>query len=144
MVAEFHIGKHKQWLDIAGQSYNRPIFSYYLDNMLSFPNDFLLTVNVNGQTKGDMHTNCFGATWFTMNASVSKSFLSKSLQVKFSVTDIFNTANNDWTMNTYGVFVDKRQSYDRRGVSLAVTYNFQPRKSKYKGNAASEMEMKRF
>lgn len=79
-----------------------------------------------------------------MNASVSKSFLSKSLQVKFSVTDIFNTANNDWTMNTYGVFVDKRQSYDRRGVSLAVTYNFQPRKSKYKGNAASEMEMKRF
>lgn len=140
----FTLGMHKQWLDIAGQSYNRPIFSYYLDNMLSFPNDFLLTVNVNGQTKGDMHTNCFGATWFTINASVSKSFLSKSLQVKFSVTDIFNTANNNWTMNTYGVFVDKRQSYDRRGVSLAVTYNFQPRKSKYKGNAASEMEMKRF
>ena len=46
-------------------------------------------------------------------------------------------------MNTYGVFVDKRQSYDRRGVSLNIIYNFQPRKSKYKGSSAAEEEMKR-
>ena len=46
-------------------------------------------------------------------------------------------------MDTYGVFVDKRQSYDRRGVSINIIYNFQPYKSKYKGAAASEAELRR-
>lgn len=46
-------------------------------------------------------------------------------------------------MNTYGVFVDKRQSYDHRGVALNIIYNFQPCKSKYKGSAAAESEMNR-
>ena len=78
-----------------------------------------------------------------MDASVVKSFIGKALTVKLSATDIFNTANNNWTMNTCGVFVDKRQSYDRRGISLDIIYNFQPRKSKYKGSAAAEEEMKR-
>lgn len=78
-----------------------------------------------------------------MDASVGKTILKKSLTVKLSATDIFNTANNDWTMDTYGVFVDKRQNYDRRGASLNVIYNFQPRKSKYKGSSAAEDEIKR-
>lgn len=136
-------GMHRQWLDLGGTRYNRPIFSYYFDNMISLPRGFRLTLNANGQTKGDMHTNRFGTTWFTLNASVSKSFLDKALQIKLSATDIFNTLNNDWSMNTFGVFVDKRQSYDRRGVSLAVTYRFQPRRDRYKGSNAAEAEMKR-
>ncbi len=78
-----------------------------------------------------------------MDASVGKTFLNKTLTVKLAATDIFNTANNDWTMNTYGVSVDKRQSYDRRGLSLNIIYNFQPRKSTYKGSSAAEAEMKR-
>ena len=90
-----------------------------------------------------MHTNRFCASWFTMDASVGKTFLKKSLTVKLSATDIFNTADNNWTMNTYGVFVDKRQSYDRRGIALNIIYNFQPRKSRYKGESAADAEMKR-
>ena len=46
-------------------------------------------------------------------------------------------------MNTYGVFVDKQQKYDRQGISLNIIYQFNPRKSKYKGNAAAESEMNR-
>lgn len=78
-----------------------------------------------------------------ISAGQMKTILDRSLTVKLSATDIFNTSNNGWTMDTFGVFVDKRQSYDRRGVSLAVTYNFQPRKSRYKGSSAAEAEMKR-
>lgn len=90
-----------------------------------------------------MHTNRFGASWFTMDASIGKTFLNKSFTVKLSATDIFNIANNDWTMNTYGVFVDKRQSPDRQGAALNIIYNFQPCKSKYKGSSATEEELKR-
>lgn len=137
------VGMYRQWLDLDATTYNKPIFSYYFDNTFSLPHGWQITANINGQTGGDMHTNRFGATWFAMDASVGKTFLNKALTVKLSATDIFNTANNDWTMNTYGIFVDKRQSYDRRGIALNVIYNFQPRKSRYKGSSAAEAEMKR-
>lgn len=137
------VGMYRQWLQLDNHSYDKPIFSYNFDNTFSFPHGWTITANISGSSQGDMHTNRFGASWFTMDASVGKTFLNKSLTLKLSATDIFNTANNDWTMNTYGVFVDKRQSYDRRGVALNIIYNFQPRKSKYKGSSAAEEEMKR-
>lgn len=140
---EMTIGLYKQWMAIGSQQYNSPVFSYYFDNMISLPKGFMITLNAYGQTSGHMHTSRLGTTWFSLDASVSKSFLSKSLRVKLSATDIFNTRNNDWSMNTYGVIVDKHQSYDRRGVSLSVIYRFNPRQSKYKGKAASETEMNR-
>ncbi len=137
------VGMYRQWLQLDNRLYTKPLFSYYFDNTFSFPHGWSITANISGRSQGDMHTNRFGASWFTMDASVGKTFLNKSLTVKLSATDIFNTANNDWTMNTYGVYVDKRQSYDRRGVSLNIIYSFQPRKSKYKGSSAAEAEMKR-
>lgn len=137
------VGMYRQWLKIADNRYDKPIFSYLFDNTFSLPHGWIITANISGSSQGDMHTNRFGASWFTMDASVGKTFLNKSLTVKLAATDIFNTADNDWTMNTYGVLVDKRQSYDRRGLSLNIIYNFQPRKSGYKGTSAAEAEMKR-
>lgn len=137
------VGMYRQWLKLDNTRYDKPIFSYFFDNTFSLPHGWIITANISGSSQGDMHTNRFGASWFTMDASVGKTFLNKSLTVKLAATDIFNTANNDWTMNTYGVLVDKRQSYDRRGLSLNIIYNFQPRKSTYKGTSAAEAEMKR-
>ena len=137
------LGMYRQWLTLGYTSYEKPIFSYYFDNAFSLPHGWMITANFNGQTQGDMHTNRFGTTWFAMDVSVGKTFLHKSLTVKLTATDIFNTVNNSWTMNTYGVFVDKHQSYDGRGISLNIIYSFQPRKSKYKGSSAAEEELKR-
>ncbi|MBD5242464.1 MAG: TonB-dependent receptor [Barnesiella sp.] len=136
-------GLYRQWLTIDKNRYNKPIYSYYFDNTFSLPHGWTITANISGSSQGNIHTNRFDGSWFTMDATLGKSFLNKSLTLKLSTTDIFNTANSDWTMNTYGVYVDKRQSYDQRGVSLNIIYNFQPRKSKYKGSSASEAEMKR-
>lgn len=136
-------GMYRQWLDTAGSSYRTPIFSYYFENTISLPNDFLITLNASGRSAGYMHTNRFGATPFTMDASVSKSFFKKALQAKLSATDIFNTFNSDWSMHTYGINVEKHQRYDIRGVSLTLTYHFQPRRSNYKGSIAAESELNR-
>lgn len=134
---------YRQWLTLADTYYDKPIFAYYFNNTFSLSHGWMMTTNFNGQTQGDMHTNRFGSTWFKMDASVGKTFLHKSLTIKLKAADIFNTANNNWTMNTYGVIVDKRQSYDGRGISLNIIYKFQPRKSKYKGSSAAEEELKR-
>lgn len=136
-------GVHKQWLAMGGERYGKPLFSWYFDNMFSLPKGFMLTANISGQSGGDMHTNRFGATWFTMDASLGKSFFDNALQLKLSAMDIFNTANNDWTMRTCGVTVDKRQRYDRRGLTFTLTYRFHPRRSAYKGASAAPAELQR-
>ena len=137
------LGMYRQWLMLDDASYEKSIFSYYFDNTFSFLRGWMVTANFHGQTQGDIRTNRFGATRFAMDASVGKTFLHKSLTVKLTATDIFNTVNNDWTMNTYGVFVDKRQRSDNRGISLSVIYHFQPRKREYKGSSAAEEELRR-
>ena len=134
---------YQQWLDINSNKHSRPIFSYFFDNTFALPHGWTVTANMSGSSSGDMHTNRFGANLFSMNASIGKTLLNKSLTIKLSATDVFNTANYDWTMNTYGIFVDKRQDYDRHGISFHVIYNLHPRKNKYKGTSAAEAEMKR-
>lgn len=137
------LGVYRQWLEIDGIKHNKPIFSYYFDNTISLPRDWSITANIGGRSQGDMHTNRFGATWFTMDASINKSLLNNALTLKLSATDIFNTSNHNWTMNTGGILVDKRQSYDYRGVSLSIIYNLNPRKSQYHGSSASQSELDR-
>ena len=137
------LGLYRQWLTLDNQSHNKPIFSYYFDNTFALPHGWQITANVCGQTGGDMHTNRFGATRFSMDASVGKTLLRKALTLKLTATDIFNSANSDWSMRTGGIRVDKRQSYDRRGLTFSLTYNFQPAHSLYKGSAAAEAEIQR-
>ena len=90
------LGMYQQWLTLDNTQHNKPIFVYYFDNTFALPHGWNVTANFSGQTKGDMHTNRLGASWFTMNASVGKTFLNKSLNVKLSATDILNTANKNW------------------------------------------------
>lgn len=142
-VPEVTIGMSKPWMKLGDNHYNKPIYSYSIQNSISLPKSFYFSANLRGQGCGDMHTNRFAASWFTMDMSVRKTFMNKDLAIKMTVNDIFNTHNNDWSMNTYGILLNKNQSYDRRGITISVQYKFQPRKSKYKGKIASETEMNR-
>lgn len=90
-----------------------------------------------------MHTNRFVASWFKLHAALTRSFLDNSLRLRLAATDILNTARDDWSMDTYGVRVDKRQSYDGRALTLTLTYTLRPRESRYKGGAASQSELNR-
>ncbi len=140
---EFTLGFTKPWMKYGKDNYDKPMFSYVFQNTLTLPQGFYISTNMRGQSSGDIHTNRFAASWFVMDMSIRKTFFDKALAVKLTATDIFNTRNNDWSMNTCGVLYNKHQSYDRRGITLSVQYQFQPRKSSYKGKAASEAEMNR-
>lgn len=140
---EVTLGMSKPWMKLGDNSYDKPIYSYNFQNSISLPKGFYVSANARGQSCGDMHTNRFAASWLVMDVSVRKTFLDKALAVKLTATDIFNTRNNDWSMDTYGIQMNKSQSYDRRGITLSVRYQFQSRKSLYKGKATSEAEMNR-
>lgn len=137
------LGMSAQWLELEGRKYNKPFFIYDFTNTLRLPYGIILTANISGQGSGDMHTNRFSPSWFVMDMSLRKHLLNRSLMVKLSATDIFNTLNNDWSMDTYGVSVKKFQKYDRRAITLTLTYQFQPTKSRYKGEAPAASESNR-
>lgn len=137
------VGCNAQWLELGGERYNRPMWTYSFRNTLELPHGWTITADVSGRSGGDMQTNRFASSWFGMNAGVCKRFLNKALTLKLDVTDIFNTECNDWSMHTYNVDMRKTQSYDRRGISLSVAYQFQPKKSRYKGGVASQSELNR-
>ena len=80
---------------------------------------------------------------FMMDAGIQKSFLGKSLTVKVSASNIFNSHRDGWRLRSYGVDMVKRQTYDNRYIALTLSYSFQPRKSSYKGSDAALSEMKR-
>lgn len=137
-------GMSKQWLDIAGTHYGKPMFSCYFENLISLPQGFLVEINLNWRSAGDINTSRFGSSWFETDISVSKPLLNDTLQLRLTGTDIFNTASNDWSMYTFGIQMNKAaQKYDRRGISLALTWRLNPRRSKYKGQEAAEAELKR-
>lgn len=140
---EVTAGVYRQWVNLDGQTHDKPMLSYYFDNTFSLPWNLTATLNFSGHSSGDMSTNRFAASWFTVNASVAKSFLKDALHVNISASDIFNTLNPSWSIHTCGVDVNKRQRYDRRGITLTVTYSLRPRRVDYKGKSAASEELRR-
>lgn len=137
------LGIYRQWLTLDSTTHNRPIISCYFDNTFTLPHGWQITANISARTAGDLHTNRFSATPFTLDASLTKNLLNKTLTLRLAATDIFNTARSDWTMTTAGIHVDKHQNFDTRSLSLNLTYTFQPRRTAYKGTHAAESELNR-
>lgn len=137
------VALHRQWLDIDAVKYERPLVQYYFTNAIVLPHAWVLTADIHGTTSGHMHTNRFAASPFVADISASKSFRGDLWHIKLQVTDIFNTTNNNWTMNTYGINVSKEVSYEVRGISLSIIYRFKPVKSNYNGSSAAARELDR-
>jgi iron complex outermembrane receptor protein len=61
---------------------------------------------------------------YSIDAGLSHSFANKKANIKFSVSDIFNTRRNDVTSNYQRINLDIRQSRESRIARLTLTYNF--------------------
>ena len=137
------LGVNPQWLEVEGEKYDKPVYAWFFDNTLSLPFGILLTANLYGQSSGYIHTQLMESKPLMMDAGIQKSFLGKSLTVKLSASNIFNSRRDGWRLRSYGVDMIKRQTYDNRYIALTLSYSFQPRKSSYKGSGAASSEINR-
>ncbi|WP_289752467.1 outer membrane beta-barrel family protein [uncultured Duncaniella sp.] len=137
------LGVNPQWLEVEGEKYDKPVYAWFFDNTLSLPFGILLTANLYGQSSGYIHTQLMESKPLMMDAGIQKSFLGKSLTVKLSASNIFNSRRDGWRLRSYGVDMIKRQTYDNRYIALTLSYSFQPRKSSYKGSDAASSEINR-
>lgn len=136
------VGLDKQWLTLYGARYGRPVFRYMLKNVFIPSKAWLLTLDVTGSTRGHVMTNEMRSSW-GVDLGVRRFFLQKRLQVGLAATDIFHTRSQSWVMNVQDVRLHKVVDADTRRVTLTLSYTFNPKKSRYKGQTANGVEMKR-
>lgn len=156
------VGVQKQWLsfnlddprEATGKrhvTYDKPMLIFNSDNAFRLKHDWQLELNSQFYSKAHYRNVKLMQAYWNMTAAVQKSFLKdKSLVVRLSVADIFNTAKQDalidlgnYTLLKGNVFGEERGNYSFHRVSLSVRYAFNATKSKYKGKGAGQDVIKR-
>ena len=156
------VGVQKQWLsfnlddprEATGKrhvNYDKPMLIFNSDNAFRLKHDWQLELNSQFYSKAHYRNVKLMQAYWNMTAAVQKSFLKdKSLVVRLSVADIFNTAKQDalldlgnYTLLKGDVFGEGRGNYSFHRVSLSVRYAFNATKSKYKGKGAGQDVIKR-
>ena len=156
------VGVQKQWLsfnlddprEATGKrhvTYDKPMLIFNSDNAFRLKHDWQLELNSQFYSKAHYRNVKLMQAYWNLTAAVQKSFLKdKSLVVRLSVADIFNTAKQDalidlgnYTLLKGNVFGEERGNYSFHRVSLSVRYAFNATKSKYKGKGAGQDVIKR-
>lgn len=156
------IGLQKQWLsfnlddprEATGKRevrYDKPMFIFNSDNAFRLRNDWQIELNSEFYSKAHYRNARLLQHYWNLTAAVQKSLLKdKSLVLRLSVSDIFNTARHDaildlgnYTLEQSDIFGGQRGQYSFHRINLSVRFSFNATKSKYKGQGAGEDMKKR-
>ena len=145
---QYNISLMKPWLkaEFLGEqkSFNRPMLSLQLGNIVTLPHDWLVEADFNVHTHGDTGSNAnFDCTNPILSLGVSKDFFKRRLNIKLSGNDLFNGAINRFTLYSNRMMFRKMEDNDTRYVSLSLRYRFNVTPSKYKGTGAGNAEKNR-
>ena len=145
---QYNISLMKPWLkaEFLGEqkSFNRPMLSLQLGNIVTLPHDWLVQADFNVHTHGDTGSNAnFDCTNPILSLGVSKDFFKRRLNIKLSGNDLFNGAINRFTLYSNRMMFRKTEDNDTRYVSLSLRYRFNVTPSKYKGTGAGNAEKNR-
>ena len=156
---QYNISLMKPWLkaDFLGErlrvgeqssgiqkSFNHPMLSLQLGNIITFPHDWLVQADFNMHTRGNSGVNAYiDCTNPILTLSVSKDFCKRSLNIKLSGNDLFNGAVNRFTLYSNRFMFSKMKDTDSRCVTLSLRYRFNVTPSKYKGTGAGNAEKNR-
>lgn len=122
--------------------YNNPLWNYRLNNTFTLSHNYILMVNLWGNTPGN--SDLVSARHnFRTDVRVNKKFLKDALNVTVAFTDVFNTEREKWELFQDNVSFWKWNNRDTRGVYLQVTYTFNPTRNTYKGQGAAGSELDR-
>ena len=142
----WEFGYYQQFFDTkkygANKALSKPLLSCSLKNNFALSETMNAAIRLNAST-----THADGFLMMKNNYSVDlrfdKSFANRTWIIYLSAIDIFKTSKERWTM--YGLGSDTmKDCYNyTRNISLQVTYNFNAKRSKYKGTGAGNEEKNR-
>jgi len=142
---QYNISLMKPWFkaEFRGEqkSFNQPMMTLQLGNILALPHDWLLQGDFNMHTHGCTGANAISeCTNPIFTLSVSKDFCKRRLNIKLSGNDIFNGGISRFTIYSNRFMFTKMEDDDSRCVTLSLRYRFNVTPSKYKGTGAGNAE----
>ena len=145
---QYNVSLMKPWFEAdfldGKKSFNSPMLSLQLGNIIALPHDWLMQADFNVHTHGCTGANAnFDCTNPILSFSVSKDFFRRRLNVKLSGNDLFNGAINRFTLYSNRMMFRKMEDNDSRCISLSLRYRFNVTPSKYKGTGAGNAEKNR-
>ncbi|WP_297035522.1 outer membrane beta-barrel protein [Prevotella sp.] len=126
----------------ASKALSKPLLSCLLDNNFALSETMNATISLNASTT---HADGFlmMKSGYSVNLQFDKSFANRTWIIYLSANDIFKTSKERWTMYGLGSGSTKDCYNYTRSISLQVTYNFNAKRSKYKGTGAGNEEKSR-
>ena len=141
------LGITKQWLtiDSDGQQLklNEPRFTGVLSNSFTLPENFLLSLDMQFRSKGDLRNVYFDRFNSYVDISLRKSFLNDALSIEVRGDDLFRQQKSKTLLRSGAYSFSKDHRYDSREFSISLRYRFNTTKSKYKGTGAANDEVRR-
>ncbi len=135
----FEVDISKQWLTIdeSAESFNTPRLFAYFYNTFNLKKNWTLFANAGYSSKGEEETVRFTEDSWFVNLKVSKSFFDENLKLLFQANNILDSKVMRYRsdINNISMLID-RDAF--RSFSLAITYNFNTKSSRYKGESSSE------
>ena len=122
---------------------NCPMTIVRFNNAINLPFDSWLNADFSWRSAGDTENIHLAQSW-QFDISLYKAFWNDRLTVKLACTDLFGSIRQKAT-----IYSDIREIYldkclDTRNLELTVRYNFNPAKSKYRGQGAGNDVKSRF
>lgn len=134
----FTIDFTKPFLVYNNSKYNKPIYSFLLDNIITLPKHFQIGVNMSFNTCGNLDTDlAYYSQNFDCNIYCIKDFFNEKLRLKFAVNNLFNTSREKWSKNTNNIILNKWNDANRCTFIFTASYQINPSKNKYKGEKSS-------
>ena len=126
----------------ASKALSKPLLSCSLNNNFALSETMNAAIRLNASTT---HADGFlmMKSGYSVNLQFDKSFANRTWIIYLSTNDIFKTAKERWTMYGLGAGTTKDCYNYTRNISLQVTYNFNAKRSKYKGTGAGNEEKSR-
>ena len=126
----------------ASKALSKPLLSCSLNNNFALSETMNAAISLNASTT---HADGFlmMKSDYSVNLQFDKSFANRTWIIYLSANDIFKTAKERWTMYGLGSGTTKDCYNYTRNVSLQITYNFNAKRSKYKGTGAGNEEKSR-
>lgn len=138
----------KQWYTAqtpqGNRKMNNPMGIIAWKNNLRLPWGFILDIDFNYMTKGDIKNGHFLKPSWRTDVSLQKSFLDDQLNIRLDALNIFDSYQRDFMM-----YVSNRQTIHMIEESkhctarLTIRYKFNASKSKYKGTGAGQEQKSR-
>lgn len=145
---QYNISLMKPWFKAdfldKQKSFNHPMISLQLGNIIILPHDWLLQADFNMHTHGYPGANTYiNCTNPMLSLSISKDFCKRRLNIKLSGNDLFNGGVTHATLYSNRMMFQKTEDNDSRCVTLFLRYRFNVTPSKYKGTGAGNAEKNR-